>query len=224
MDKSMMIVRPVFLLFAIFSIGAGGIVRAGEITAIVEEVSGPASSVQKMDILEEGRVIELGEGATLTLGYLRSCIRETITGGKVTVGLDGSTVENGKRDSEEVDCDGGQVIKPNKLGDEVAGAVFRKGASNRKKLPKPRWTLYGTDPVLRLSKPTKRIVIERLDKEIHGLVDLAVNGMLVDLSKAGVRLDPGGLYSISDGSATYILKVSPLAVPEASLLSRLVPM
>lgn len=198
--------------------------QAGEISAIVEHVSTSDVGVQPMETLEEGRVIELGDNSTLTLGYLRSCIRETITGGKVTVGLEESRVENGKRSAEEVDCDGGSAIKSSKRGDEVAGAVFRKGNNRRKKLPKPQWTLYGTDPVLRLSKPTKRIVIERLDKEGHGPIDIAVNGALLDLSKVGVQLDPGGLYAISDGKARYVLKVSPLAVPEAPLLSRLIPM
>ena len=198
--------------------------QAGEISAIVEYMSTSDVGVQPMEILEEGRVIELGDNSTLTLGYLRSCIRETITGGKVTVGLEESKVENGKRLVEEVDCDGGSVIKSSKRGDEVVGAVYRKGDTRRKKLPKPQWTLYGTDPVLRLSKPTKRIVIERLDKEGHGLIDLAVNGVLIDLSKVGVQLDPGGLYAISDGKTRYVLKVSPLAVPEAPLLSRFIPM
>jgi len=196
---------------------------ADEPAAIVEDVSDTVSGIQQMDFLVEGRVIELGEGVTLTLGYLSSCLREVITGGKVTVGQNKSKVENGTRVTEEVDCDGGLVIKSSKRGSEMAGTVFRKGKT-RKKLPKPNWTLYSTNPFLRLSKPSARIRIERLDKKSKKPIDLAVHGLLIDLSKAGVQLDPGGLYAISDDKETYILKVSPLAVPEASLLSRLIPM
>lgn len=196
---------------------------AGEPAAIVEDVSDTASGVQQMDILNEGRVIKLGKDTTLTLGYLRSCIRETVTGGRVTVGRDKSKVENGLTRSEEVDCDGGLVIKSSKRGAEVAGAVFRQGKT-RKPLPKPDWTLYSTNPFLRLSKPSARIRIVRLDKDSEKPIDLAVEGLFIDLSKAGVQLNPGGLYAISNDSKTYVLKVSPLADPEASLLSRLIPM
>lgn len=196
---------------------------ADEPSAIVEDISDTASGVQIMDILNEGRVIKLGKGTTLTLGYLRSCIRETITGGSVTVGKSESKVENGTRLAEEVDCDGGLVIRSSKRGDEVAGAVFRKGKI-RKPLPKPNWTLYSTNPFVRLSKPSTRIRIVRLDKDNEKPIDLAVHGLLIDLSKAGVQLDPGGLYAISDDSETYVLKISPLAVPDATLLSRLIPM
>lgn len=201
-----------------------GSARAAEIAAIVEELSASIDGIQPMDLLEEGRVIELGEGVTLTLGYLRSCIRETITGGRVTVGQDESKVDNGTRVAEEVDCDGGLVIKSSNRGNEVAAAVFRQGKNRGKKFPKPQWTVFGTNPVLRLSKPSTRILIERIDKEDESPIELAVDGLLVDLSKLGVLLQPGGLYSISDGSASYVLKVSPLAVPDAPLLSRLIPM
>ncbi|MHA1573899.1 MAG: hypothetical protein ACTSX8_07880 [Alphaproteobacteria bacterium] len=224
MRGSIMKLCATLLLLATTLVWPGGGARAGQIAAIVEELSASIVGIQPMDLLEQGRIIELGEGVTLTLGYLRSCIRETITGGRVTVGEEESKVENGTRLAEEVDCDGGLFIKSSKRGDEVAGAVFRKGNSRRKKLPKPQWTVFGTNPVFRLSKPSARILIERLDKEDESPIDLAVDGLLVDLSKLGILLHPGGLYSISDGSATYVVKVSPLAVPDAPLLSRLIPM
>jgi hypothetical protein len=48
--------------------------------------------------------------------------------------------------------------------------------------------------------------------------------LLVDTAKAGVKLEPGGLYAISSGDTAYIIKISPLAEPDAPVLSRLVPM
>lgn len=211
------------ILFIAASLCSISVAFADEPAAIVEDVSNSTSGVQKMDMLNAGRVIELGKDATLTLGYLSSCVRETVTGGTVTIGEEKSKVEKGIRKAEEVDCDGGQVIKSSKQGAEVAGAVFRKGKAS-KPLPKSNWTLYSTNPFIRLSKPTKRIRIVRLDKEGEKPIDLAVSSLLIDLSKSGVKLDPGGLYAISDDSETYVLKVSPLAEAEASLLSRLIPM
>lgn len=212
----------IFLITALLI--PGGLASAGEPVAIVEEVKGPQIGVQQMDLLEQGRVIKLQAGTTLTLGYLGSCVRETITGGSVTIGQEKSKVENGTRLAKQVDCDGGRAIKLDNRGNDVAGVVFRKVKTIGKKLPKPQWTIFGTDPVMRLSKPGTRILITRLDKDNEKPIDLAVGGLIVDLSKAGIQLEPGGLYSISDLSATFILKVSPLAVPGAPLLSRLIPM
>lgn len=177
-----------------------------------------------MDLLDKGRKIRLPEGATLTIGYFGSCLREKITGGEVIIGSDKSSVIGGKREAETVDCNGGPRVVPAKRGAETAGAVFRKGESPRKKYPKPDWTLYGTQPVLLFSQQVDRVRIERLDREDEKSIDLAISGRSIDTGKAGVLLDPGGLYALTSGSNIYILKVSPLAVPNVPLLSRLVPM
>ena len=60
--------------------------------AIVEAVRAPAAGVQVFDYLRPGRVVRLGESGRLVLGYLRSCLRETITGGEVVVGTMESAV------------------------------------------------------------------------------------------------------------------------------------
>ncbi len=46
----------------------------------------------------------------MTLGYLRSCLRETITGGKVTVGLEQSKVAGAKLVRERIECDGTKLL------------------------------------------------------------------------------------------------------------------
>ena len=74
--------------------------------AVVEDVSAGAADLQFMDLLEQGRVIKLGDGQNITLGYLRSCTREIVTGGTITVGRDASEVAGGAIERELVDCDG----------------------------------------------------------------------------------------------------------------------
>jgi hypothetical protein len=197
--------------------------RAAELAAIVEDVSGSAAGVAPMDLLEQGRVIELSGNTKLVLGYLHSCIRETIVGGRVTVGAEKSTVEGGTRQAKEVDCDGGRVIRTGNRSSDVAGAVFRKG-SKVPALPKPDVTLFGVSPLIRLSTPSEKIQIQRLDKRNEAPIDVAASGTLVDTAKAGVRLAPGGVYAISSGAKAYIVKISPLAEANAPLLSRLIPM
>ena len=48
--------------------------------AIVEEVQGKVTGAELMDYLSPRAVIKLGQDAAITLSYLNSCRRETITG------------------------------------------------------------------------------------------------------------------------------------------------
>jgi hypothetical protein len=84
--------------------------------------------------------------------------------------------------------------------------------------------LFGVSPLIRLSVPSETIQIQRLDKPNEKRIDVAANGSLVDTAKAGLRLAPGGLYAVSSGARAYIVRISPLAKPNAPLLSRLIPM
>src|SRR5580692_4829199 len=68
---------------------------AGEPVAIVEDVSGKMSGVEFMEYVESGKVIKLGPHDQMVLDYLKSCWRETITGGTVTVGNEQSQVQLG---------------------------------------------------------------------------------------------------------------------------------
>jgi hypothetical protein len=83
-----------------------GPVAAQEPAAIVENVDAQGAGLAVMDFVMSGRVIELGKNGTLTLGYLRSCIMETIVGGRVIVGSQQSEVHGGKIKRERTECDG----------------------------------------------------------------------------------------------------------------------
>src|SRR5258706_2813332 len=68
---------------------------AAEPAAIVEDVQGAVKDVQPFDYVAAGTQIQLPARAVLVLGYLKSCARATITGGKVTIGDDQRTVHGG---------------------------------------------------------------------------------------------------------------------------------
>jgi hypothetical protein len=55
--------------------------------ALVEEVSGAPAGVEFMDYVETGKTIELGARGGIVLSNLNSCVRETISGGTVKVGI-----------------------------------------------------------------------------------------------------------------------------------------
>ena len=92
--------------------------------AVVESISGSSSGVEFMDYLHVGQVIRLSHHESLVLSYKASCLRETITGGTVTVGLDRSQVRSG-----EVQRSVGRCGEGKKLTDaqSVAGRTFRGG-------------------------------------------------------------------------------------------------
>ena len=200
---------------------------AGEPVAIVEDIDAPGVDVQPFDYVEAGRVIELGDGGWIILGYITSCQRESVTGGVLTVGPESSTVAGGTVERERVECDGGNVQLTKAQAGKSGVLVFRvPGATGASNQPKPKITVYATSPVIDVRRNAQgaggQIVIERVDRppETHAL---PVSGGLVDLAKQGVALHPGGVYTARAGDAAVTFKVDDYAVPGGgSVISRLV--
>jgi hypothetical protein len=103
-----------------------GAAAAGEPVAIVEAVTPPHPAVAAMDLVEPGRTIDMGAGGELVLGYLRSCQRERIRGGAVTVGAERSTVTGGRIVRERVECDGGKLVLTPEQAARSGALVFRR--------------------------------------------------------------------------------------------------
>ena len=92
--------------------------------ALVESLTGNPSGVEVMDYVRAGQVIRLGPHQTIVLSYMASCVRETITGGTVTVGTQRSEVQAGHVRRIEGHCYSGRMEL---TGEEahVGGRVFR---------------------------------------------------------------------------------------------------
>jgi hypothetical protein len=91
---------------------------------VVEQVNGNVVEVEFMDYVRPGKVIKLGSNGSIVLGYMKSCWRETITGGTVVIGAEQSLVHLSEVQRVKIDCDRqGQPLS--KRPREVAGAVFR---------------------------------------------------------------------------------------------------
>ena len=196
-------VVAIALVFAAGLHGAG----AAEPVAIVETLAAEGTGLQFMDYVEEGQVIELGSAGTITLGYLASCRQEQIRGGRVVVGRDQSTVENGEVRRERVGCDGGAIKLSASEADNSGVMIFRKP-------PKRRLILYGASPVVVLSGAGDSVTIERLDQPGANLT-LTIEGRFVDLAEIGARLAPGGIYRATAGDAALEFQIDSLAEPGA---------
>jgi hypothetical protein len=195
--------------------------------AVVEELAGNVPGVAFMDYVDPGQVIRLGAHDRIVLGYLKSCWRETITGGTVTVGPDQSEVAGGEVARAKVACDGGKMMLSAELAGKSGAMVFRQAPKPQPAaLLHPEFTLYGLSPVFELRPPGK-LVVERLDQrgERHELAVTGqelMRGAFFDCAKAGVALAPGGIYRAKYADREIVFKIDPDAKSgDAPLLGRL---
>ena len=216
-----------FGIFLIF-LGTAGILApaasAQSPAAVIEELVGMPPGIQFMDYVESGQVIHLGPHDRLVLGYLKSCWRETIIGGTVTVGADKSEVAGGEITRSKVACEAGKMLLSAELAGKTGAMVFRQVPSRQvAALPHPEFTLYGLSPVFEVT-PGGSLVIERLDQpgERHEIVITGqelVRGAFLDLAKTGLTLAPGGVYRAKLGAQEIVFKIDPNAEPGATPLA-----
>lgn len=194
-------------------------------TAMVENISSDRDDVQLMDYLSEGMEITLGADETLVLGYLLSCVQETITGGKVTVGADESTVEGGGVSREWIDCDGGEVLLTQGQNQEAGAMAFRT-SPGQCNAPKPERVIYGVSPLIKFhGTPAPVTITAACTGEDAGPITLGASSKVTDAEKAGIRLTAGQTYLFESDGRSLVVKVSKLAEDKpVSAISRLVPM
>lgn len=191
--------------------------------ALVEEVAG-LTSVRPFDYLNEGKVIDLGEKGSISIGYLTSCVHEEIKGGVVTVGAKESQVKNGKVTRNKVACDGGRLVL-------AANQAVQSGATAMRsvnlKPPEPKVEVYDVSPLITLPK-SGRVEIRRVDLageryELDSAVEIGTRAK-VDLASEKIALAPGGIYLVSVRGFSQVFKVAAEARQgDVPLLGRIVP-
>ena len=78
--------------------------------AVIESTNSNRLDVRPMDYVRAGQIIRLGPHDTIVLRYMSSCLRETITGGTVTVGPDWSEVQSGEVIRLRGECGVGKIV------------------------------------------------------------------------------------------------------------------
>ncbi|UEM15030.1 hypothetical protein J4G43_012850 [Bradyrhizobium barranii subsp. barranii] len=180
--------------------------------AIVEDVQGKVDGIAFMDYVAPGKIIKLGPKASVTLSYLKSCQRETISEGVVLVGAEQSTVQLGEVKREKVPCDTNAAKLSEREANQSAATTFRTMRSDAKGAPPAKLpTLYGVAPLVQ-AKSGSTLVIERTDgKEPTISVplksEMMVGGKFYDFAKAGKTLTPGGSYLAILGAKRYAFQV-----------------
>ena len=192
--------------------------QAAGAAALVEDVTPGIAGVEAFDYVPAGKRIVLGSGGQLTLGYLASCVEETITGGTVTVGSEQSTVAEGSVQRKTVACAGRSLQLSAEQSGKSGGIVFRKPPASA--ATSPALVLHGASPVVSLPRPG-RLSIARVDQPGDPIA-LDLPGRPVDLASRGVRLAPGGTYRASYGSSAIVFRVDAAAGETGSPLLRLI--
>jgi hypothetical protein len=208
-------------------VGFTGLAAAQTPVAVVEDVQGKVTGVEFMDYVAPGKVIKLGPGSIVVLGYMKSCRRETISGvGTVIVGADESMVHLGDVKAGKVQCDASQSQLITREVGESAATVVRS-VNEAKRPASPQLTLYGLSPLVETTGRGK-LIVERLDvKGERYDVDLTAasvaRGKFYDFAKTSTALKPGGTYAASLGSRRTVFLVDRQAEPGATpIIGRLV--
>jgi hypothetical protein len=215
-----------FLSAMIGVIALTSLARAGQApVAVVEDVQGKVTGAEFMDYVIPGQVIKLGAGGSITLGYMKSCWRETITGiGTVIVGTEESSVHLSEFKAGKVPCDSGLTEHVGKDAGDSAATIVRSIGEEH---PKPQLVLHGQSPLVAVSERGK-LVVDRLDvKGEHYELDLAgapfVHGKFYDFARTNIALKPGAAYSMKLNSKSVAFVVDADAVAGTTpAMSRLV--
>jgi hypothetical protein len=205
-----------FIVVALFAIAGFAAPAAAESpVAVVEDVQGKVTGAEFMDYVAPGKIIKLGPGASLVLGYMKSCRREIIAGlGTVIVGADESMVHLAEVKREKPECDSGHAHATARETSDVAATVVRSMAKDISTTPEV--TLYGASPVVE-ARGRGTLVVERLDlKGERQRIELSGNqlkGRFYDFAGVNRSLTPGGTYAASFASSRIVFRVDPKAKP-----------
>jgi hypothetical protein len=192
---------------------------AAEPAALLEDATPALKDMGVMESLYPGQVIELKPGQTVILAYLNSCLRETVSGGRVTIGAERSSAAGGQLKTEPVTPCGTSRLALSNEQARTAGAIVLRGPGPSL-APKPPQTLLTTAPAFMLSEPGP-VVLQRTDRDEQPLTLDGARGA-IDFSRSGVRLVRGATYRVEAGSRSATIVIDPVAVSGGALLSRLV--
>jgi hypothetical protein len=203
-----------------FLLASSPALAAGPV-AIIEDIAAAKAGVETFQYVDAGRVIDLGQMGRLVIGYLRSCLRERILGGKVTVGTERSRVEGGTVARQRVECDGGKLQLSLEQAGKSAVLVFRRPPGGGGGSAQAAFRIFSTDPLIRLTAAADVVEIERLDRP-SAVLRFETRGGAVDLSRRGAALRPGGLYRARAAGREVVFQVDAQARPGGAILGRLV--
>ena len=211
--------RPLTLFSALIVTAVSASWAQAEPVALIEDINVQREDFQVMDFLDLGTKIELKTDETMVLGYLDSCIQETIRGGTITVGEARSVIVGGQVKRKLLTCEGNTKtsVTRSKKGD--AGAVVFRNKTIAK-MPKAEHDVYGLSPLIYLTVKANEVYLTRIDGKGKSY-KIAVKNSIADLAQNGIKLRRNVSYRLKAGKRTTTFKVSAKARRKVAVLSRL---
>jgi hypothetical protein len=166
--------------------------------AIVEESARTDGKGQAFELLAESDTVSLAAGETIILGYLKSCVRETITGGTVTVGAKESVVEGGKVAREKTECAVNKLALTADESQQSATIAFRGIIKH----------VYTKQPIIMVGTSTS-VTIEPYDG--GETWSLKPTDKRIDFRAAKLEMQAGKRYKVVGVKNAMIIEVDPAA-------------
>jgi hypothetical protein len=203
--------------------GPSALAQAGvsQPVAIVENVDSTPANVEVFEYLEAGRVVHLSPGDSLTLGYLRSCLREIIHGGDVKVGALQSSVQGGQVVRQKVECDGGRADLSAAQASQSGVIAFRRPPQGARGSRKNPITVYSLEPFFVFPETISQLTVRRVDRAEADLL-VTVGNRSLDFAEQEISVNAGGIYEARAGAMTRVFEISPGSTSGGPLLGRLV--
>ena len=170
-----------------------------------------------MDFLDAGTIFEFRPSESIVIGYLSSCVLESITGGKVTIGQHQSIVIGGEVNRRTLECVSGDKIGGSVKNQTAAAVVFR-GMKNKNAATIDK-TIYSLFPIVRLGSDDGQLMVTRADGK-GDPQNVAIEKGIADFGNSRFQLKRNKVYILSSGGRTKTVKVPPRAKRDVPLLSR----
>jgi hypothetical protein len=171
---------------------------APKAVAIVEDSMRNEGPGRAFDMLPENTVLDLAQGETIVLGYLKSCVRETITGGKVTVGQKESAVEGGKVAREKTECTETRLALTADESQQSATIAFRGQIKH----------VFTRQPLI-VAEKSETVKIEPIEGGESW--NLKPENGRIDFRAAKFEMQPGARYKVTGAKAALIIEVDAAA-------------
>jgi hypothetical protein len=167
---------------------------APKAVAIVENSARNEGLGQAFDMLPENTILDLAKGETIVLGYLKSCVRETITGGKVTVGLKESAVEGGTVAREKTECTETRLALTADESQQSATIAFRGQIKH----------IFTRQPII-IARKSAGVIIEPINGGETWKIE--PKNERIDFQAAKLEMQPGVAYRVKGFTQTVIVEV-----------------
>lgn len=173
-------------------------VAASRPVAIVEDSARTDGKGQAFDLLAENDTVELAASETIIIGYLKSCVRETITGGKVTIGSKESVVEGGKVVREKTECAVNKLALTADESQQSATIAFRGMIKH----------VYTKQPII-IVGTSQSVTIEPYDG--GETWTLKPTDRRIDFRAAKLEMQAGKRYKVVGVKNAMVIEVDPAA-------------